>query len=74
MKFSSIFMATFLSAKKKGSPNLIIPPEPASSHDFIGLLFIESALAFHFFISGFAHDFTFFMFWPCLPHGGTPGL
>ena len=50
------------SAQKKGSPILIIPPEPASSHDSNGLLFIKSALKFHFFISGFAHDFTFFCF------------
>jgi hypothetical protein len=30
----------FSAQKKKGSPNLIIPPEPASSHDSNGLLFI----------------------------------
>jgi hypothetical protein len=52
----------FQSTKKKGSPILIIPPEPASSHDFNGLLFFASALKFHFFISGFTHDFTFFCF------------
>lgn len=46
--------------KDKGLPILIIPPEPASSHDFKGLLFFASPLKFHFFISGFAHDFTSF--------------
>ena len=30
----------FSAQKKKGSPNLIIPPELASSHDSNGLLFI----------------------------------
>lgn len=48
------------SPKNKGSPNLIITPEPASSHDSNGLLFIKSALKFHFFISCFAHGFTLF--------------
>jgi len=52
----------FSALKKEGSPILIIPPELASSHDFNGLLFIESALTFHFSVSGFAHDFTFFFF------------
>jgi hypothetical protein len=49
-------------AQKKGSPILIVPPEPASSHDLSGLQLFESALTFHFYISGFAHDFTFFFF------------
>jgi hypothetical protein len=43
----------------------IIPPEPASPHDFNGLQLIKFALTFHFSVSGFAHDFTSF-FLPCL--------
>jgi hypothetical protein len=45
-----------LGAKKKSLPILIKPPEPASSQDFLGLLLLESALAFHFSVSGFAHN------------------
>ena len=41
---------------KEGSPILIVSPELASSHDSNGLLFIESALTFHFSVSGFAHN------------------
>jgi hypothetical protein len=48
--------------KKKGSLVLVIPPEPAGSHDFNGLQLFEFALTFHFFISGFTHNFTFFFF------------
>ena len=36
------------------------PPAFASSHDFNDLQFFEFALTFHFSVSGFAHDFTFF--------------
>ena len=58
-----IMSQNFLEHKnKKGSPLFIIPPESTSSHDSNCLLFIESALAFHFSVSGFAHDFTFFCF------------
>jgi len=39
---------------------LITSPAPASSQDFFGLLHFESALAFHFSVSSFAHGFTFF--------------
>jgi len=42
--------------------NLLSPPALASSHDLSGLQLFESALTFHFYISGFAHDFTFFFF------------
>ena len=38
---------------------LIPSPAPASSQDFFGLLHFEFALAFHFSVSSFAHDFTF---------------
>jgi hypothetical protein len=46
----------------KGSPNLIIPPELAGSHDFNGLQLFEFALTLHLFISGFTHNFTSFFF------------
>lgn len=39
---------------------LYSPPAPASSHDFNGLQLFAFALKFHFFVSSFAHDFTFF--------------
>jgi hypothetical protein len=41
---------------------LIASPAPARSQDFFGFLHFESALAFHFSVSGFAHDFTSFFF------------
>ncbi len=44
---------------QRGLPNLIKPPESASSHDFNGLQLIEFALTFHFPVSGFAHYFTY---------------
>ena len=36
------------------------PPALASSHDFSGFQLFESAFTFHFSVSGFAHDSTFF--------------
>jgi hypothetical protein len=45
---------------------LIASPAPARSQDFFGLLHFKSALAFHFSVSGFAHDFHFLLFWLCL--------
>ncbi len=36
------------------------PPALTSSHDFDGLLLFAFVLKFHFFVSGFAHGFTFF--------------
>jgi hypothetical protein len=61
-KFYDIFINNFNNVidlfrceKEKCSPILIKPPEPASSHDFNGLLFFESVLTFHFSVSGFAH-------------------
>ena len=59
---SPMVCSLFSALKKDGSPILIIPPEPASSHYFNGLFFIESALTFHLSISGFAHNFTLFFF------------
>jgi len=41
---------------------LIASPAPARSQDFFGLLHFESALAFHFPVSSFTHDFTSFFF------------
>jgi hypothetical protein len=40
----------------------VIASNSASSHDFSGFQLFESALTFHFSVSGFAHDFTFFFF------------
>lgn len=40
----------------------IASPAPASSEDFFGLLLLESALTFHFSISGFTHTFACFFF------------
>jgi hypothetical protein len=41
---------------------LIASSAPARPQDFFGFLHFESALAFHFSISSFAHDFTSFFF------------
>jgi hypothetical protein len=52
----------FGATKKKVSLVLVIPPEPAGSHDFNGLQLFEFALTLHLFISGFTHNFTSFFF------------
>jgi hypothetical protein len=41
---------------------LIASPAPARSQDFFGLLHFEFAIAFHFSVSSFTHDFTSFFF------------
>jgi hypothetical protein len=55
---SPLFLLFFLWLLKE----LITSPAPARPQDLFGLLHFESALAFHFSISGFAHDFTSFFF------------
>jgi len=58
LPLSLLFCLLFLWLLKE----LIASPAPARSQDFFGLLHFESALAFHFSVSSFTHDFTSFFF------------